>query len=58
MIDTPQRPFIQVDRKGRLNLGLLASGVSGFELTRKPCGTLILMPLAEIPRALLSEVRS
>ena len=43
--------YRKVDSKGRIMLGKSAcDGVSGFTLTRLDGGTLILVPMVEMPR--------
>ncbi|HLB55947.1 MAG TPA: hypothetical protein VJK30_01255 [Coxiellaceae bacterium] len=41
--------IVRPDAKGRVNLGALPAGISGFKLTTDKDGRFILEPLTEIP---------
>lgn len=46
----PARPHVlRPDAKGRVCMGALADGVSGFSMSVDPDGTIRLVPLVEIP---------
>ena len=40
---------LRPDAKGRITLGRLAEGISGFRVSQTPDGSLHLLPLKEIP---------
>ena len=41
--------MLRPDSKGRITLGTLAQGISGYAMHKKANGTLILEPFVEIP---------
>ena len=41
--------MLRPDSKGRITLGTLAKGISGFSMRQEPNGTVILEPFVEIP---------
>ncbi len=41
--------MLRPDSKGRITLGSIASGISGYVMHQKPNGTVILEPFIEIP---------
>lgn len=43
------RKIVRLDAKGRINLGVSPSEISGFEVTTDNQGRFVLEPLSEIP---------
>jgi len=41
--------MLRPDSKGRITLGVLANGISGYAIQQKSDGTIILIPHMEIP---------
>ncbi len=41
--------MLRPDSKGRVTLGTLAKGVSGYEVSEEPDGRILLTPYVEIP---------
>lgn len=41
--------MLRPDSKGRITLGSITKGISGYAMHKKPNGTLILEPFVEIP---------
>lgn len=47
--------ILKLDSRGRINLSILAKGISGFRVTIDKQGRYILDPLSEIPARLLKK---